>query len=77
MKYTVYGVLHLGVFTVVEAENEAQSREIAAGKDVETCAEYCSYHEEGRELEMWCLQDGTNGDVEIDHSEGSVEPEEA
>ena len=65
-KYTVYGVLHIPVFTVIEAENEKQALDIAHTREtIESCADVCS-HSEDNHLEMWCLQDDTNGDVDVD-----------
>lgn len=56
-KFTVYGFVRVPVFTVVEAKNKKQAREIADDRPVESCVDYCNRHSKDHEPEAWCLHD--------------------
>lgn len=66
-RYVVYGVLHVGVVTVVDAASADEAKELAAdSRDTQSLCHQCvggDYHEE------WSLCDGLNGEVEVGDAE--------
>jgi len=70
--YTVWGALHVSVFTVVKARSRQEARRIAEQRAVETCEDVCSHHT-NPQLETWCLFDGHGDEVEIGTGRDCIE----
>lgn len=66
-RYVVLGVLSLPVFTIVDAADEKQAKELADGRDTVGFCHQCG-GDEKQALDEWCLQD-KHGDVRIDDIE--------
>lgn len=55
MKFIVTGILHLGVYTEVEAETEDQALQIAGERSVRPLCPQCSAANDGEGRERFCL----------------------
>lgn len=72
--FTVYSVLHVGVFTTVEAKSEKRARRIALERSPVGLCHQCGGSEE-EAAEEWCVQDWDS--AEVDYTKVSVECDES
>jgi hypothetical protein len=72
LRYVVYGTLHVGMFTTVEADSPEQARAVAEQRGVVGLCHQCGGSSEKARRE-WCVQDWGCGEVEVGEDEESVE----
>lgn len=56
-RYIVTGILHLGVYTEVEAETEDQALQIAEERPVRSLCHQCASAKDGEDREQFCFGD--------------------